>query len=236
MNTPHVGEQAVAYWTGELGLEDRRAVDAHVRTCDTCRTELADVRAALGALAAWPKNPELEPALEQRVVAGLRSIDRPIGHPTSRRPWQIAAAVLFAFGLGAAGFVLGRVTSAPGAVSTIALADSSLRSYLLLLEEPTWPPAQALARPGYGEWARAISDERRFVEAEKLAEEPGFRVSANGQAVRASASPNVSGWYVIKAHSYDEAISWARRGPHLAYGSVLVREIENTPRTVPRVQ
>jgi hypothetical protein len=36
----------------------------------------------------------------------------------------------------------------------------------------------------------------------------------------------VSGWYVVRARSYEEAIGWARRGPHLAYGSVLVREIE----------
>ena len=34
---------------------------------------------------------------------------------------------------------------------------------------------------------------------------------------------------MVRASSYEDAIAWARRGPHLAYGSVLVREIEETP-------
>jgi hypothetical protein len=237
VNTAHVAERAIAYWSGELGADERAAMEAHARTCDACRDAIANVGSALGALSAWPKNPTVEPALEERVMSRVRGVDRTRLEQPSWRAWQAAAALVLGFGLGVAGFALGRVTSAPtGAVPTIALTDSTLRSYLLLLEEPTWPPAKALTRSGYGEWARTISNERRFVEAEKLTEEPGFRVNANGQASRAATSPNVSGWYVIKARSYDEAIAWARRGPHLEYGSVLVREIENTARTVPRVQ
>jgi hypothetical protein len=74
----------------------------------------------------------------------------------------------------------------------------------------------------------------RFVGAQKLTDEPGYRVQSNGRAVRPERSPrppNVSGWYIVRARSYEEAIDWARRGPHLAYGSVLVREIEVPRRT-----
>lgn len=244
MSTRHVAEQAVAYWTAELSDAERGAVDAHIANCTACRTELEHVRVALGALARWPREPALDPATEARILAKLRETASLAGSTTGRiqnRWWQsrVAAAIALGFASGVLGFGFGRATSGPESVSggatTAVAADSSLRSYLLLLEEPVWPPARPLSRTGYGDWIRAIAAEDRYVGAEKLTEEPGFRVSSGGGVARperSTAPPNVSGWYVIRAVSYDEAIAWARRGPHLAHGTVLVRQIEPTPRTV----
>jgi hypothetical protein len=84
-----------------------------------------------------------------------------------------------------------------------------------------------------------MATQSRFGGAEKLTEEPGFRVDSTGRVERPLASnrpPNVSGWYVVRASSYEDAIAWARRGPHLAYGSVLVREIEETAPVAPRTR
>jgi hypothetical protein len=187
-------------------------------------------------VSSWSREPALDAALEERLVRSVRNVrgDEPV---VSNRWWRsgVAAAALIGVLAGALGFGVGRLTGAGSrsATSTTFAADSSLHSYLLLLEEPAWPPEQPLTRNGYGEWARMIAAESRFGGAEKLTEEPGFRVTMAGAArpVGAERPPNISGWYIVQARSYDEAIEWARRGPHLAYGSILVREIENTPQT-----
>ena len=220
-DSEHVGERAPAYVAGELPDADRTAIDAHLAHCADCRAELDEVRLAWSAVSAWPRDAAISSVLEDRIV---RSV---VPRSVWWRSTAVAAAVV---GLlcGALGFGAGRLTSgaSDGAPAAVA-ADSSLHSYLLLLEEANWPPAQPLARNGYGAWSRAIASESKFVGAEKLTEEPGFRVTMAGQVARPNASEsNYSGWYIVRARSYDEAISWARRGPHLAYGSVLVREIE----------
>ncbi|NOT06609.1 MAG: hypothetical protein HOP28_00210, partial [Gemmatimonadales bacterium] len=130
------------------------------------------------------------------------------------------------------GFAAGRGTG-PAAAPTLAAPapppDTTLHSYLLLLEEPSWPPPARLARPGYREWASVLAGQGRYGGARKLTEEPGFRVERDGRVVRPDGvrrSPNFSGWYIVLAASYDEAIAEVSRGPHLRYGSVLVRQIE----------
>ena len=252
MTTHHMAEQAVAYWTGELSAALRADADAHLITCAACREEFERVRIALGAVASWPRDPVLDARLEQRILAALAST-RAVANPalpasapahsrkleamTHRSRMPAMAALVLALVSGAAGFALGRLDAPTLGTNTTTPADSTLHSYLLLLEEPVWPPPRSLERAGYGDWVRALAAERRFVEAEKLTEEPGYRVTSDGRVTRPDTTvrpPNVSGWYVLRAGSYDDAIAWARRGPHLAYGSVLVREIEPTERTVPR--
>jgi hypothetical protein len=242
MTGPHVGEQALAYQSGELSADARALVEAHLDRCADCRAELASVRVALGALAAWPGEPRLPAGVERRILAALpvpRAAARSAGRwPIRPGMARSAAGIIVALACGAAGFVLGRVgastTDAPAAERPAAAPDDpALRPFLLLLEERAWPPPTALARPGYGEWSRAIAGRARFVGAEKLTDESGFRVESDGRVTRPETSPrppNVSGWYVVRAGSYDEAIDLARRGPHLAYGTVLVREIEESRR------
>jgi Putative zinc-finger len=231
MTSEHVGERAVAYCSGELDDAERTAIERHVVTCTDCRTELDEISVALGAVSGWPRQPSLSPALEDRIVRSAIAYGRGASLGTGGRAlWLrsgIAAALLLGAISGAVGFGVGRWTSREGGRAPVIAADSSLRSYMLLLEEPSWPPTQPLARDGYGAWAQAIRAESRFVGAEKFTEEPGFRVTAGGAAARpATSQPNYSGWYIVRARSYDEAIAWARRGPHLTYGSILVREIE----------
>ena len=230
----HIAERAAAYCAGDLPDVDHARLDAHLTVCAECRSEVEEVRLALGAVTEWPKNPALPTALEERIVRSLDAAHREGTLRTRRRWWasRVAAALILGTGCGAIGFGAGRLTSSiadrDGSLATTP-ADSTLRSYLLLLEEPVWPPPQPLARArtGYAAWLAEMAAESRFGGAEKLTEEPGFRVSAAGEAVRLSDSaPNYSGWYIVRARSYAEAIAWTRRGPHLQYGSVLVREIE----------
>jgi hypothetical protein len=231
MTSEHVGDRAVAYCSGELDEAERAAIDRHAVDCTACRTELEQISVALGAVSSWPRQPSLNTTLEDRIVRSAISVSGGVSlGAVSRASWLrsgMAAAVLVGALCGAVGFGVGRWTGASARGISALAGDSTMHSYMLLLEEPSWPPAQPLARDGYGAWAQAIRAESRFVGAEKFTEEPGFRVTARGAAARpATSEPNYSGWYIVRARSYDEAIAWARRGPHLAYGSVLVREIE----------
>ena len=253
----HVAARAAAYWAQEVTDRERTAIDDHVRTCAACRAAFDAVRVAMDAVSRWPREPTLPPTVADRIVAsaaragvhqassaghrGTRHTDPSLGRARSAfGGWtrgRTAAAVV-AIACGAAGFALGRATGGEAGSSTTASgpsqppatpADSTLKPFLLLLEERSWPPPRPLARQGYREWSGAIVAQARFVGAEKLTDEPGFRVESDGSVTRPDGPtrpPNVSGWYVVRARSYAEAIDWARRGPHLAYGSVLVREIE----------
>jgi hypothetical protein len=219
----HVAEEALAYWSGELG-EDRRAViEAHIASCAECRRELETVRFALSALSAWPREPRLSPELEERLVASARTSTGPA--------WlkRIAAVLVVAL-VGGAGFLAGRATvAAPIAPATPAAVDTTLNSYLLLLEEPLQPARPPVGRDGYRAWAQALRNEHRLVSAEKLTDEPGLRVQSDGRVLAPEESErarHVSGWFLVRARTYDEAVALTRRGPHLRHGSVLVRQVD----------
>jgi hypothetical protein len=221
----HVAEEALAYWNGELDETRRAAVATHLDRCATCRDEFDAVRLALGALSDWPRDARLDPTLEQRLVASLRK------RSPSAAAWTRRVAAVLAFALvGGAGFVAGRATARPTLAPRVtASADTTLDSYLLLLEEVDGPTQQSPGREDYQAWARVLAGQRRLVSAEKLTDEPGFRVGRDGRADRPTGLPDpshVTGWFLIRARSYDEAIDWARRGPHLRHGTVLVRQVE----------
>jgi predicted anti-sigma-YlaC factor YlaD len=219
---PHVAEEAIGYLSGELPSDRRTAVEAHLSRCEHCRGQFEAVRVALAALANWPREPQLPPRLERRLITTVRQ----------RTAWtwgrRIAAAIALALA-GSGGFAAGRA-SVPNQLAPAPIgADSALGTYLLLLEESEWPQRRPSGREGYTAWAQTLRAERRLVSAEKLTDESGFRVQPTGPALRpdrSSCPANVSGWFLLRARTYEDAIALARRGPHLRYGSVLVRQVE----------
>jgi hypothetical protein len=199
-------------------------VDEHLAVCVACREAFDDVAVATRALSSWIPVASLDPGLEEKLVR-LR--------PRTARRWvPIAMAAALAGVIAAAGgFATGRRIGESRVAQDSLAGDSTLRSFILLHEEPTWPPAASLsvARSGYGDWAADLSALGRHVSAEKLTEEPGVRIAMNGTvspALDMSAARNLSGWYLLRARDYDEAVALARRGPHLRYGTILVRQIE----------
>jgi hypothetical protein len=107
-------------------------------------------------------------------------------------------------------------------------AGNTLPVFALLLEEPDWPPDQPLNRAGYREWYNAQIAAGQSAGGEKLTDEPGWRVRRDGTVERPGLNTcnNLSGYFLVHARTYDDAIAWVRRGPHLRYGSVLVRQVE----------
>lgn len=220
----HVLDLAEAYCRNALDAPTRSDVDRHLAHCEECRAEYEVIALAVRELATWTSAPAIDPALETRLV-NLR--------PRNARPWwsMAAAAVLLAMLAGGTGYAAGRQSSRSEPATTTVASDTTLRTFLLLLEEPVWPPPQPLAnaRTGYMDWAIDLRTLGRHVSAEKLTEEPGVRISPDGTAEEAtgpSPAQNLSGWYLLRARDYNEAVVLARRGPHLRYGSILVRQLE----------
>jgi len=101
--------------------------------------------------------------------------------------------------------------------------------FVVFLEEngESWPPDAPLARTGYLEWTAQLASEGHYAGGRRLAEDEGWYVRPDGTAIpagdRAPAAHNYSGWYVIQAETYEEALELARASPHLGWGGVLVR-------------
>ncbi|HKB15148.1 MAG TPA: hypothetical protein VKF62_03740 [Planctomycetota bacterium] len=154
------------------------------------------------AIRSLPREADPPPALEERVVAGLR--DRGLVAPRRRWTgmlWRGAAAVaLFAAGVGA-----GRVTATRSASS-----EGSV-FLLLLYAGPEGRTGEADRVREYGSWAASLRREGKLLEAERLGSE--YRVLGGS----AEASPP-RGYFLFRASGMDEALEIARTCPHLRHG------------------
>lgn len=218
----HLGDDAILLVEGELTGERRMRAEAHLRECVQCADEVRLLRSTHARLnRAWPLEHVFPDLVKKRLAARLQ--ERRTREPGGLRNAVVAAALLLAAGTG--GFLLGR-RNAPGRAD----AEDPRPAFALLLEEPEWPPQRPLARAGYAEWSRdLIAAGRSTGQGRKLTDESGWRVHRDGSVARPELGPcaiNYSGWYLIRAANYDEAIDWVRRGPHLRFGSVLVRQLE----------
>lgn len=98
----HVTDRLQAYLDGELTIEARRRIEAHLQRCAECRREAAAVRSVWQTVDALA-----EPRLERSVWPGVAA--RTAGRPrTLRPPAPLAAAALaagLAIGLGIGGLL-----------------------------------------------------------------------------------------------------------------------------------
>jgi hypothetical protein len=161
------------------------------------------------------------PGLEARILEHLRS-ERLVRRRARLGPTLARAAVLAA--VFAAGIVLGDRRPAPTD------RTEGGRYVLLLIEGPSYrtpatPEAERERVAEYAAWARGLAERGRFVEGEKLGD-PLRRLGEPAETERGEA---LTGFFVIGAESWEEAIRIAWTTPHLHYGgSVEVRRIETT--------
>lgn len=85
----------------------------------------------------------------------------------------------------------------------------------------------------YMRWREEIAAQGYQPGGQKLADNPGHFLPRHGSAPLASADgpfaeakEAVSGYFLIHAKNYDDAVAVARTCPHLDYGSIEVREID----------
>jgi hypothetical protein len=101
MNCEEVRERLHDRAEGTLPVEDRRAVDAHLKTCLACRTEASELEALLSAVAELPREIRPPRDLWHAIDARLDEPDaavldrRALGRPGTGLPrWALVAAAL----------------------------------------------------------------------------------------------------------------------------------------------
>jgi hypothetical protein len=176
------------------------------------------------------------PELEEQVVGALRR--RGLLRHANRQPAPWLRAVAAGLALLISGLVIGRVTAPEG-------HEAPGHRFLLMLYQGA--PGVALEGEDeaqrvqeYGQWAAELAREGRLEIAEKLASTgrvvlPGQGDAGDGGHVivetrRADPSDGeISGFFLIEAGSYDEAVRVAESSPHVRYGGrVAIREIDPT--------
>jgi hypothetical protein len=220
-------DEAQALWLlsddGALDAARQEALREHLAQCAACRAEVDTLAATDSALRAWG-------------AAGVTNPGAPVSPIAAGtvRPWipvAIAAAVAGITLGSAGGYLAGVRAGEPAPETTVATTPPDTRSsFVLLLEEPAaqWPPASALARPGYFEWMDSLTARGQYEDGLRLSEDEGWYIARSGGAAvpagaRTASAANFSGMFVIRARDYDEAVAIARESPHLRYGGVLVR-------------
>lgn len=207
-----------------LSPEDLR----HVGGCSSCQAEAADLAELWDSLGVAVRMPP-EPAVLDTLLARARPQVERIRRRETRRTRALLAAgfVLTALVGALGGFAFGRGDDPTGAA-----AASGERQFLLLLHEA--PSAETPRSVGetmaivdeYRRWAARLDDNGRLVAAEKLANDGGRWLTDE-----ASPPPRdvVTGYFVVRARDYEDALRVARSGPHLRYGGrIEVRAIEGT--------
>jgi hypothetical protein len=203
-----------------LDPDQRQVLADHLATCDACRDEVIMLRDAHLALRSWGS---------EQAPSPVSAPPQPV--PASARWWpSLIAATLAGVLIGAAGgFSLGRQgTPEPSP----AIAADGRAEFTLLLEEPagSWPPVAPEMRQGYVDWRDSLSARGLFATGDRFSSDGGWYVATNGSAQPAEAMASVprgmvnySGYFVIRAQNYDEAVAIARTSPHLQFGGILVR-------------
>jgi len=173
-------------------------------------------------------SPEMEPSpeVEERLVGALRKrgllADSPL-RPISAW-WQLAAVVLIAATVGWVG---------RGLIEPPGLQPTTGREFLLILSEPealrtTKPEAELVEE--YRGWASKLSRQGGLVHSGKLVSGGHLLTSSvetRQPLVTDGGLDTVTGYFQVRAGSWDEALELARTCPHLAYGGeISVRMLE----------
>lgn len=116
---------------------------------------------------------------------------------------------------------------------------SEVNLYLLLLrghpyDQRTVSPAEIQRiLDDYGAWRSSLEEQGRLVGSNKLTDEGGRLLDRRGDEVRVTDGPFaeskevISGYFLVRAADYDDAIELSERCPHLKYGgTIAVRQVD----------
>lgn len=84
----------------------------------------------------------------------------------------------------------------------------------------------------YTEWTRALAKAKRLVDGQKLTDGTGRVLRTTRGKLSVTDRPHtegkelIGGFWIIQAKNFDEAERLCRDCPHLEYGPVVIREIE----------
>jgi putative zinc finger protein len=147
----HWTERLSEYQDDELVPAEREACEAHLATCDICRSALDEIRAVIAAAQADPDvlpATDLWPAIHRRIgrVVQPRTISLTLPQ------LALAASLLIAVSAGVAYVAGGRSTPGPRAP----ISEAPIQA----IAEPTMPPSPDVAPANFADaqFNRAVSD------------------------------------------------------------------------------
>lgn len=216
MKCEHAVDLIIDSLLDELDDRQRIDLDQHVGSCESCAAEsrrLTRTWQELGELGLRPS--------ERWAIATGRTPPAP-WHRRYAPYLRAAAAVALVVLGGAGGYLLGngRSPAAP--------APRGAATFLLLVrgEEPQASVTEDRLVREYRAWAISLAQQGRLVGGNKLMDEPGRWVAA-AAAVETRSRSDVSGYFLISASGYDEAVQIAESSPHIKYGGTFeIRQID----------
>lgn len=84
----------------------------------------------------------------------------------------------------------------------------------------------------YQAWSERVTKEGKLLAGEKLKDGEGRELRGHGGSVRVTDGPHtaskevVGGFWILEAATYEDAVALASHSPHLEFGSLELREIE----------
>ncbi|MEN8145589.1 MAG: zf-HC2 domain-containing protein [Gemmatimonadota bacterium] len=200
-----------------LDDEQERQLREHIASCDSCALEaerMSRMWSGLGDL----EEPKAGPAAAVEFGARLAGV-------SGRRrlaPWLRVAATIALLAIGGTAGFLARGGAAPPPGLT-----TSGSTFLLLVRGDVSDAVDGTQTvQEYRAWATSLAQEGRLVGANKLTEEPGRWISGPAGHDTRSQS-DVSGYFLVNAASYGEAIRIAESSPHIKYGGTFeIRQID----------
>lgn len=84
----------------------------------------------------------------------------------------------------------------------------------------------------YQAWAERVAGQGKLLAGDKLRDGDGRVLAGRGGSVRMTDGPHsaskevIGGFWILQAGSYKEAVELAEDSPHLEFGSLEIREIE----------
>jgi hypothetical protein len=113
--------------------------------------------------------------------------------------------------------------------------------YLLVARDPgEWSEAASAMSPAeiqaiigrYQAWAERVAAQGKLLSGEKLKDGEGRVMAGRDGKVAVTDGPHtaskevLAGFWILNADSYEQAMELAKDSPHLAFGSLELREIE----------
>lgn len=192
-------------------------LSAHLRTCDSCSVEAERMRLLwkqLGRLSVPEAKPHAAVEFGRRLSASRRS---------RLAPLLQAAAAIALVALGAAVGYAGRGDGLDGAT----LPVSGEPTFMLLVRgEPQAPGGPASVVREYRQWAQSLAADGNLVGGNKLMDEPG-RWLTGSTVGDPRTNSDVTGYFLVGASDYEEAIEIARTSPHIRYGGTFeIRQVD----------
>ena len=87
----------------------------------------------------------------------------------------------------------------------------------------------------YRAWGERMAEQGKLLSGEKLRDGEGRVLKGQGSAAKVLDGPHIEskevigGFWILQAEDYDEAVKLASDSPHLQFGSLELRAIEEMP-------